>query len=280
MTRTSPRTAAARTTRPRRPHHGPRPGSTGQQAHRRQDPPRPRQATGRGGTGDLEFTRHRPAAVRPLLPPQPVAQAGPDGGDRPQTSPEGSDQSDRLQRPRPSLVPPRRPTPSEDPVANAVRNRRQGERDPRSQHRRPRHAPQARRCDRHGWTPRSRHLGLRDRAPPPQIPRRPQERTRLRHPTATQRRPGRPRPVPRRRARKTFDSRAWSAFKQASGGWILHRVRHSSLTHLGEEGVSAILLQAESRHQDPRTLARYARPDIEALATLTAEFDRGRRHRQ
>jgi len=75
-------------------------------------------------------------------------------------------------------------------------------------------------------------------------------------------------------------SRAWSVFKQASGGWTLHQLRHSSLTHLGEAGVSAILLQAKSRHQDPRTLARYAKPGIEAVAALTAEFDRGRRHRR
>ncbi len=62
---------------------------------------------------------------------------------------------------------------------------------------------------------------------------------------------------------------AWKLFSQASGG--------SALTHLGEEGVSAILLQAKSRHQDPRTLSRYAKPGIEAVAALTAEFDRGRR---
>lgn len=71
--------------------------------------------------------------------------------------------------------------------------------------------------------------------------------------------------------------RAWSAFKEASDGWTLHQLRHSSLTHLGEEGVSAILLQAKSRHLDPRTLARYAKPGIEAVAALTAQFDRGRR---
>ncbi len=34
------------------------------------------------------------------------------------------------------------------------------------------------------------------------------------------------------------------------------------------------------RHQDPRTLTRYAKPGIEAVAAITAEFDRGRRHRQ
>lgn len=49
-------------------------------------------------------------------------------------------------------------------------------------------------------------------------------------------------------------------FSQASGGSTLHQRRHSALTHLGEEGVSAVLLLAKSRHQDPRTLARCGRP--------------------
>ena len=74
-------------------------------------------------------------------------------------------------------------------------------------------------------------------------------------------------------------NRAWSAFKTASNGWTLHQLRHSALTHLGEQGVSAILLQAKSRHQDPRTLARYAKPGIEAVAALTAQHDPGRRHK-
>lgn len=73
---------------------------------------------------------------------------------------------------------------------------------------------------------------------------------------------------------------AWKLFSQASGGSTVHQLRHSALTHLGEEGVSAILLQAKSRHQDPRTLARYAKPGIEAVAALTADHDRGRRHRR
>ena len=42
--------------------------------------------------------------------------------------------------------------------------------------------------------------------------------------------------------------RAWAIFHQASGGWTLHQLRHSALTHLGEGGVSAPLLQANSRH--------------------------------
>ena len=61
-------------------------------------------------------------------------------------------------------------------------------------------------------------------------------------------------------------NRAWSAFKTASEGWTLHQLRHPALTHLGEAGVSAILLQAKSRHQDPRTLARYTKPGVEAVA--------------
>ena len=42
--------------------------------------------------------------------------------------------------------------------------------------------------------------------------------------------------------------------------------------------VGNILLQAKSRHQDPCTLARYANPGIEAVADLTADVDRERRH--
>jgi len=72
---------------------------------------------------------------------------------------------------------------------------------------------------------------------------------------------------------------AWKLFSQHSDGSTLHQLRHSALTHLGEEGVSAVLLQAKSRHQDPRTLARYSKPGIEAVAALTAEHDRGRRYR-
>ena len=73
-------------------------------------------------------------------------------------------------------------------------------------------------------------------------------------------------------------NRAWAAFKSASGGWTLHQLRHSALTHLGEQGVSAVLLQAKSRHHDIRTLTRYTNPGIEAVAALTAQFDPGRRY--
>ena len=52
------------------------------------------------------------------------------------------------------------------------------------------------------------------------------------------------------RGRLSYE-RASTIFKQATGGWTLHQLRHSSLTHLGEQGASTILLQAKSRHQDP-----------------------------
>ena len=72
--------------------------------------------------------------------------------------------------------------------------------------------------------------------------------------------------------------RAWSLFREASGGqWTLHQLRHSALTHLGEDGVSAPLLMAKSRHRDLRTLSRYVRPGTQAVARLTAEHDPARR---
>ena len=77
------------------------------------------------------------------------------------------------------------------------------------------------------------------------------------------------------RGRLSYE-RASTLFKQASGGWTLHQLRHSSLTHLGEKGASTILLQAKSRHQDPRTLAIYTKPGNEAIAQLTSVFDKQR----
>jgi site-specific recombinase XerD len=83
--------------------------------------------------------------------------------------------------------------------------------------------------------------------------------------------------APDGRARLSYQ-RAWQLFHQASGGkWTLHQLRHSALTHLGEQGVSAPLLMAKSRHRDPRTLARYVHPGVEAVARLTAEYDPDRR---
>ena len=77
------------------------------------------------------------------------------------------------------------------------------------------------------------------------------------------------------RGRLSYE-RASTIFKQTTGGWTLHQLRHSSLTHLGEQGASTILLQAKSRHQDPRTLAIYTKPGNEAIARLTSVFDKQR----
>ena len=77
------------------------------------------------------------------------------------------------------------------------------------------------------------------------------------------------------RGRLSYE-RASTIFKQTTGGWTLHQLRHSSLTHLGEKGASTTLLQAKSRHQDPRTLAIYTKPGNEAIAQLTSAFDKQR----
>ena len=78
------------------------------------------------------------------------------------------------------------------------------------------------------------------------------------------------------RARLSY-RRAAEQFKAASGGWTLHQLRHSALTHLAEEGVGLPLLMAKSRHSSLRSLQRYARPGPEAVAALTAASDPARR---
>ena len=80
------------------------------------------------------------------------------------------------------------------------------------------------------------------------------------------------------RARLSY-RRAEALFRQASGGWTLHQLRHSALTHLAEQNVSLPLLMAKSRHTSLRSLQRYARPGPEAVAALTAATDPARRRR-
>ena len=80
------------------------------------------------------------------------------------------------------------------------------------------------------------------------------------------------------RARLSY-RRAEELFSAASGGWTLHQLRHSALTHLAEADVSLPLLMAKSRHTSLRSLQRYARPGPEAVAKLTAEHDPERRRR-
>jgi integrase len=71
--------------------------------------------------------------------------------------------------------------------------------------------------------------------------------------------------------------RAEALFRQVSGGWTLHQLRHSALTHLAEQNVSLPLLMAKSRHASLRSLQRYARPGAEAVAAMTAATDPARR---
>jgi integrase len=80
------------------------------------------------------------------------------------------------------------------------------------------------------------------------------------------------------RARLSY-RRAEALFREASGGWTLHQLRHSALTHLAEQNVSLPLLMAKSRHASLRSLQRYVRPGPEAVAALTAATDPARRRR-
>lgn len=63
-------------------------------------------------------------------------------------------------------------------------------------------------------------------------------------------------------------------------GWTLHRLRHSALTHDAEEGTSTPMLLARSRHASVRSLERYARPGVDAVAQHVAERDPAARRRR
>ena len=80
------------------------------------------------------------------------------------------------------------------------------------------------------------------------------------------------------RARLSY-RRAAEVFGDASGGHTLHQLRHSAITHLAESGVPLPLLMAKSRHASLRTLQRYARPGVEAVAAMTADHDPAARRR-
>lgn len=83
------------------------------------------------------------------------------------------------------------------------------------------------------------------------------------------------------RARISY-TQAEQIFKAATGNmpggpWTLHQLRHSALTHLAEDGLSAPMLMTKSGHTSITSLARYARPSVDALARWEAEHDPGRR---
>jgi integrase len=61
------------------------------------------------------------------------------------------------------------------------------------------------------------------------------------------------------RARLSY-TRAEYLFKKATGGATLHQLRHSRLTHLGEDGWSAPMLMTLSGHDNLLTLSIYVHP--------------------
>jgi integrase len=80
------------------------------------------------------------------------------------------------------------------------------------------------------------------------------------------------------RARLSY-RRAAELFSDVTGGWTLHQLRHSALTHAAEDGTNTPILLARSRHASVRSLERYARPGPEAVARHVAEHDPLRRRR-
>jgi site-specific recombinase XerD len=86
------------------------------------------------------------------------------------------------------------------------------------------------------------------------------------------------------RSRLSYE-RAEYLFKQATKtldpagkGYTLHQLRHSRLTHLGEEGWSAPMLMGLSGHENLRTLGIYVNISAEAVAAALAQQDPARRH--
>jgi integrase len=71
--------------------------------------------------------------------------------------------------------------------------------------------------------------------------------------------------------------RAAEMFTAATGGWTLHQLRHSALTHAAEDGTNTPMLLARSRHASTRSLERYARPSADAVARHVAANDPARR---
>jgi len=78
------------------------------------------------------------------------------------------------------------------------------------------------------------------------------------------------------RARLSY-RRAAEIFQAATGGWTLHQLRHSRLTHLAEQGIQLPMLITKSRHTSLSSLAIYAQPTFDAVAAATAALDPDRR---
>lgn len=78
------------------------------------------------------------------------------------------------------------------------------------------------------------------------------------------------------RARLSYEQ-AEQLFKRYSGGKHLHQLRHSRLTHLGDAGVPAPVLQAISGHKRLSSLQPYVKVSDDAVARVLAELDPDRR---
>jgi len=59
-------------------------------------------------------------------------------------------------------------------------------------------------------------------------------------------------------------------------GWDLHDLRHSRLTHAGEDGATEADLMNLSSHEDRRTLQRYLTPSKEGTHRRLDEIDANR----
>ncbi|RJQ74212.1 ASCH domain-containing protein [Pseudonocardiaceae bacterium YIM PH 21723] len=66
---------------------------------------------------------------------------------------------------------------------------------------------------------------------------------------------------------------------EATGGWDLHDLRHSRLTHAGEDGATEADLMNLSGHEDRRTLQRYLKPSKEGTHRRLDAIDAQRGNR-
>ncbi|NUT53497.1 MAG: site-specific integrase [Saccharothrix sp.] len=81
----------------------------------------------------------------------------------------------------------------------------------------------------------------------------------------------------RAKPRRLSYRQALDLFEAASRGWTFHDLRHSALTHRSEDGMPTPMLMTKSGHRDIRSLARYARPSVEAVRRWEDEHAARRR---
>lgn len=81
-----------------------------------------------------------------------------------------------------------------------------------------------------------------------------------------------------RRRRMTYRT-AERHLGAATNGWDLHDLRHSRLTHAGEDGATEADLMNLSGHEDRRTLQRYLKPSKEGTHRRLDDIDARRPER-